>query len=226
MTEKRALIIEDDPDVAATLVDILGLDGFTVDSTESGSEGKAYADVGYYDLIVLDWGLPDTTGIEVLKHFREKNIDTPILMLTARSQDEDKESGLLGGADDYLTKPFSIKELRARIVALMRRRGSYAGFSLQFRHCKVDLKSREVTVDGKSVSLLPKEFSLLTMFLQNQNRVFSLDDLVNRLWDGEEGASYDAVRQCVKRLRKKVDIDGSPSIITTIVGVGYKIEKE
>ena len=225
MTGKKALVIEDDPDVLATLEDILVLEEFVVDSSVTGAEGLAFLDVSIYDIIVVDWGLPDTTGIELLKTIRAGGVETPVLMLTARGQEEDKETGLLSGADDYLTKPFGVREFRARVVALLRRSGSYVDASLKYRHLSINLKSREVLVANQSVTLLPKEFSLLSTLLKNRNKVFTLDDLVNKLWDVGDNASYDAVRQCVARLRKKIDLSGEPSIITTIVGVGYKVEE-
>lgn len=226
MSTKKVLIIEDDPDVLATLVEILTLEDFSIDSADNGADGAAFLDVSSYDLIIVDWGLPDTTGIELLKKFRTKGVETPVLMLTARNQIEDKEEGLYSGADDYLTKPFSVRELRARVTALMRRSGSYVDAVLQFRNLTMNVKTREVTVDGHSVTLLPKEFALLETLLRNKNKVYTLDDLVSKLWDSSDNASYDAVRQTMRRLRKKIDVDENNSLITTIVGVGYKIEEQ
>lgn len=225
MSRKKVLIIEDDPDVLATLVEIMTLEDFGIDSADNGADGEAFLDIGSYDLLIVDWGLPDTTGIELLKKFRSKGVDTPVLMLTARNQIEDKEEGLYSGADDYLTKPFSIRELRARVTALMRRSGSYIDAELKFRNLTMNVKTREVTVDGNSITLLPKEFALLETLLRNRNKVYTLDDLVSKLWDSSESASYDAVRQTMRRLRKKIDVDEKDSIITTIVGVGYKVEE-
>ncbi len=223
MTKKRVLIIEDDPDSRAMLEEILTVDGFTVDAAATGIDGESFLDVSSYDLLILDWELPDTSGVDLLKRFRQKGVGAPSLMLTARSHIDDKEKGFEHGADDYLTKPFNVRELRARINALLRR-GHYVEDVLAFKNVMLNIKTHEVFVDDERVTLLPKEYALLEALLRNRNQIFTLDSLINTLWDASENATYDAVRTCMTRLRKKIDRKERQSIITTVVGVGYKIE--
>ena len=223
MTNKRVLIIEDDPDSRAMLEEILTIDGFTVDAAANGTDGESFLDVSSYDLLILDWELPDTSGVDLLKRFRQKGVGAPILMLTARSHIEDKEKGFEYGADDYLTKPFNVRELRARLAALLRR-GHYVEDVLEFKNVRLDVKTHEVFVDNERVTLLPKEYALLETLMRNRNQIFTLDSLINTLWDASENATYDAVRTCMTRLRKKIDRKDEQSIITTVVGVGYKID--
>ncbi len=205
------------------LEEILTVDGFTVDAAATGIDGESFLDVSSYDLLILDWELPDTSGVDLLKRFRQKGVGAPILMLTARSHIDDKEKGFEHGADDYLTKPFNVRELRARINALLRR-GHYVEDVLAFKNVMLNIKTHEVFVDDERVTLLPKEYALLEALLRNRNQIFTLDSLINTLWDASENATYDAVRTCMTRLRKKIDRKERQSIITTVVGVGYKIE--
>ena len=163
-------------------------------------------------------------GVEICKHFRETGGKTPILLLTAKSQITDKETGLDAGADDYLTKPFHLKELSARVRALLRRQIQSGNSTLKAGNVVVDTLSHKVTVGGNEVHLVPKEYSLLEFFLRHPNQVFSAEALIDRVWTSDTLASAETIRTYIKLLRKKLGNDEKAGLIKTVHGVGYKLE--
>jgi two-component system, OmpR family, response regulator len=177
-----------------------------------------------YDVIVLDWDLPGATGVEICTSFRAKGGNTPIIMLTGKSTLRDKEEGLDSGADDYLTKPFHIKELSARIRALLRRPLSVTGNTLKVGDITLCPISYKVTKAEQEVQLLPREFALLEFLMRHPGQVFGAEALLDRVWNSDSEASPDALRTCMKRLRKKIESPEGDSIIKTVHGVGYKLE--
>lgn len=217
----KILLVEDDADLAHLIVSVLGIDRHTLDVVGDGQMALSQLKLSKYEVIILDWMLPGMSGMDVCRQFREKGGATPILMLTAKSSPEEKESGLDAGADDYLTKPFNAKELAARIRALLRRPQSVSAKKLQVGAILLDPKTVKVYKNGEEIHLLPKEFSLLELFMRYPNQVFSGDALLERVWAAESSASLDTVRTYIKTLRKKIDTDGSASLIRTVHGVGY-----
>ncbi len=179
-----------------------------------------------FDLVILDLNLPSMGGIKILREFRAAGKETPVLILTGQDKIEDKEVGLDSGADDYLTKPFHMKELSARVRAVLRRPSSYVGDRLTAGVLELNPGTHTVQINGKEISLLPKEFALLEFLMRHPDQVFSADALLNRVWASASDSSIDALTTCVKRLRKKIDIEGSPSFIKTVHGVGYKLSTE
>jgi DNA-binding response OmpR family regulator len=220
----KILVVEDDPQLCKLIRDWLALEHHNVEVVEDGKEAIERLKIYEYDLIILDWNLPNVTGIEVLKEFRNRGGNTPVLMLTGRGTISDKESGFDAGADDYLTKPFHGKELTARLRALLRRPASYVGDVLKFGNLVLDRENYRVMRNEEELRLVPKEFALLEFLMRNPNRVFAPEALLNRVWATESDATVDALTTCIKRLRKKIDIDGQQSIIRTVHGVGYKLE--
>ena len=181
----------------------------------------------YYDAVVLDWELPGMSGVEILKKFRGMKGTTPILMLTGKGQIQDKEEGLDSGADDYLTKPFSMKELSARLRALMRRPRAIATSTITIGPLEMDLTSHKVTKDGQALHILPKDYALLEFFMRNPNQVFSTEALLQRVWNVDSDAGSDALRTSIKRLRKLIDItEDGPSMIENIPKVGYRLNSK
>lgn len=180
--------------------------------------------VSSYDVIVLDWQLPDGSGMDILRQLRAGGCQTPVLMLTGKKEMSDKLEGFESGADDYLTKPFNVQELSARVKALLRRQSVLPGKTLSAGTLLVDPENYMVTRHGKEIHLLPKEFALLVFFMRNPNHVFSIDALLARVWESTTDASADVVRTTVKRLRDKIDEPGSESMIRTIHRVGYRFE--
>lgn len=221
----KVLVVEDDEFVSGLIEDCLKLDHYDVEVVASGNEASDRLRLYNYDLILLDVGLPEQSGLDVCEKYRSMGGSTPIIMLTGKRTIDDKEAGLNAGADDYLTKPFNARELVARVRAVLRRPPQLAPTRLKISDLELDPISHEVFLAGKKLDLKPKEFTLLEFFMRNPNQVFSNNDILNRVWVSESEASPQAVRTCMQRLREKIDRDGHPSIITTVYGVGYKLEQ-
>ncbi|HMO23852.1 MAG TPA: response regulator transcription factor, partial [Candidatus Melainabacteria bacterium] len=176
------------------------------------------------DVIIMDLTLPKMDGIEVCKNFRQQGGETPILILTGRGTVPDKELGFDAGADDYLTKPFHLKELSARIRALLRRPKDFAGEVLKAGNISLDIGSHTVTKEGKDIHLPRMEFALLEFLMRHKGQVFSAEALLDRVWTGDSDKSPETIRTSVKKLRSKIDTKGEPSLIRNVHGVGYKLE--
>ncbi len=222
----KILIADDDFDLAGMLEDWLKREQYGVEHVSNGSDASDRLKFYNYDLVVLDWDMPKMSGLEVLQEFRARGGTTPVIMLTGKSRAVDKELGLDSGADDYLPKPFEPRELSARIRALLRR--STPSFQtsnvLNLLDLTLDLVSHTVMRDGEKLELLPKEFALLEFFMRHPNEIFSLEALLARIWIADSDSSPDAVRTCIQRLRKKIDVDGRASYINTKHRVGYIFE--
>jgi DNA-binding response OmpR family regulator len=228
--EKKILIIEDDPDIAE-LVEINVKDiGFELVKENNGKEGLKTALDNKFELIILDLMLPGLNGMEVCKQIREKDTHTPILMLTAKSEELDKVLGLEKGADDYLTKPFSIRELLARIKANIRRVKVDAEFqeealddTFEFGDLYIESQKRKVTLSGEKIELTPKEFDLLILFASSPGKTYSREALLEKVW-GYQFDGYDhTVNSHINRLRNKIEKDPpNPTYLKTVWGVGYR----
>lgn len=220
----KVLVVEDEHDLSGPIRDWLTREQHLVELADSGTEAIEKLNVYKFDIIVLDLMIPGINGMEVCKRFRSQGGTTPILMLTAKSAVEEKEAGLDAGADDYLTKPFHLKELSARIRALLRRHTQATGCELKVGQLALDILARKVTLDGKEIHLVPREFSLLEFFMRHPNQVFSAEALLDRVWASDTLASPDTIRTYIKILRKKLGGEGKDSLIRTVHGVGYKLE--
>jgi DNA-binding response OmpR family regulator len=220
----KILVVDDDKLLADLVSDSLSGEYHTLECAYNGEDARELLNNYHYDVIVLDWGLPGVTGVELCKEFRFKGGTTPILMLTGKDTIDEKEKGLDSGADDYLTKPFHLKELSARVRALLRRSGSTAPSNvLEVGDLVLDPSAHKLTRDNKEITLHPKEFALLEHLMRHPNQVFSAQNLLDRVWKSESNVGPETVRTCVKRLRQKIDIDGQPSMLENIYGVGYKL---
>jgi len=222
----KILLVEDDPTVAQAVVDALEFERHLVECFFDGTEGFERLQAFPYDLAVLDWGLPGKLGVDICREYRALGGKCPILMLTGKGEIESKLEGFDSGADDYLAKPFNLRELLARVKALLRRPESVHHDVIEVRGYQLNTKIGKVSVHGREVALLAKEMALLEFLMRHQDRIFNVDDLLDRVWQSDSESSEDAVRQCVTRLRKKIDIDGEPSLITTVKGMGYKIDSK
>ena len=220
----RILIVEDDLKLSNVIEDWLCEDKHEVDVANNGPKGLELARANKYDVVILDWNLPGMDGIEVCKQYRTTGGSAAIIMLTGRQELDDKESGLDAGADDYLTKPFHMRELGARVRAMLRRSRSIVESVIQIGNLTLDAGSRELTRNGKAIRLMPKEFALLEFFMRHPGQVFSQDDLLDRIWGNEQDLPPDTLRVHVAKLRNKIDEDGVESIIKTVHRVGYKLE--
>ena len=219
----KLLLIEDDLSLTRMIIDWLTLEHHGLESAADGKVGLERLQFYKYDLVIVDWQMPGMEGPDIVKEFRRSGGITPILMLTGKSTIVDKEIGLDAGADDYLTKPFHMKELSARIRALLRRPGALVGNILTVGRIALDPIYHVLKRDGVEIKLLPKEFSLLEFLMRHPNQVFNADALLNRVWSSESDATVDALTSCIKRLRKKVDLEGEASCVQTVHGVGYKM---
>jgi two-component system response regulator MprA len=220
----KVLVVEDEHDLSGPIRDWLTREQHLVELADNGIEAIEKLSVYKFDIIVLDLMIPGLNGMEVCKRFRAKGGATPILMLTAKSAIEDKEAGLDAGADDYLTKPFHLKELSARIRALLRRHTQSSSCELSVGDLFLDILARKVTLGNKEIHLVPREFSLLEFFMRHPNQVFSAEALLDRVWASDTMASPDTIRTYIKILRKKLSCEGKDSFIRTVHGVGYKLE--
>jgi len=220
----KVLIVEDEKDLAALIAQwLFKKDRHLVEILHNGDEALIQMHASKFDVILLDIMLPGKSGIDVCKQYRATGGQTPIMMLTAKAHVNDKELALDAGADDYLTKPFELKELAARVRALLRRGDSKLSNVIHLRDITIHTQEHKITKNGKNVHLLPKEFRLLEFLARHPNRVFSAEQLLSSVWESDTQAHVDTVRGHITRLRRKLDTDGSPSIISTVYGLGYKI---
>ncbi|PWU02521.1 MAG: DNA-binding response regulator [Candidatus Melainabacteria bacterium] len=219
----KILIVEDDIKLASRLTDWLKHERHTVELAKDGQEAAGYLAMDKFDVIILDIVLPGVSGIDVCRQFRSRGGTTPILMLTGKTEIQDKTLGLDSGADDYLTKPFDAQELSARIRALLRRSTHLTENVLVVGRLSLDIASHRLLVDNKEVPLLPKEYSILEFLMRRPNHVFSPDDLLRRVWESDSEATITSLRQYIYQLRKKLSAFGIESI-ATVHGVGYRLE--
>jgi DNA-binding response OmpR family regulator len=220
----KILLVEDEQDIARLVADWLEKEQHLVEVDNAGYSAWARMNANKFDLIILDIMLPEMTGLELCSRFRKSGGQSPILLLTAKDGVEDKERGLDSGADDYLTKPFHLKELAARVRALLRRGSQNASNVIEIIDLKIDLNERRVFKSSEEVHLLPQEYRLLEFLCRHPNHIFSAEELLEHVWESGAGFMPDTVRQHIKRLRKKLDTPGTSSIIQTVYGLGYKIE--
>lgn len=221
----KILIVDDDIELLQDLARILSTDAFVVELATDGREGLSLVRAFDYDLLIVDWSMPSLTGPELCSAIREMGKNMPILMLTARGAIEDKESGLHRGADDYLTKPFNIREIKARIKALLRRSTPYTHNELRFGNICLQLGAYEVKIREQVLTLAPKEFQLLEFFMRNPKMYFSAEALLNRVWPSDSDSTPAALRQCIKRLRTRLETTESRCTIMSSYGLGYKLDE-
>ncbi|WP_438496486.1 response regulator transcription factor [Paenibacillus sp. IHBB 3054] len=224
---KRILIIEDEQDISRILKDYITLQGFDVHIADNGVDGLRLLETVQPDFIILDIMLPDANGIELCRQIRDKT-RTPILILSARSSDTDKVLGLGFGADDYMTKPFSLSELVARIQAHLRRMESLGNplpqdELISIGTLTIDKKAYKVTQGGREISLSAKEFELLFFLAEHRNQVFSKSQLLDQIWGYTSFGDESTITVYIRRLREKLEADPSnPEYLKTVWGVGYK----
>lgn len=222
----KILIVEDDERLSELIAEDLTDQNYTVETAEDGLSGWELASAFHYDLILLDIMLPQLNGITLCQRLRSKENTTPILMLTARDTTTDKVVGLDAGADDYLVKPFELQELAARTRALLRRHQTNYSSTLTWGELKLDPNCCEVTYQDTLLSLTPKEYRLLEMFLRNGTRVFSRTQILDHLWAFESCPEEDTVRAHIKGLRQKLKSAGAPpDLIQTVYGLGYRLKE-
>ena len=223
----KILIVEDEKTLCETIGKHLTAAGYTVDLCFDGDDALFYIEGTEYDAVVLDIMLPGTDGLTILKTIRDKQNLTPVLLLTAKSTVEDKVKGLDCGADDYLTKPFSLDELTARLRVLIRRQGGTGGRAdntLAVGPLTLDAATRSATRDGKEIKLTAKEYSILEYLMRNQGVVLSRDKIEQHIWNYDYTGSSNVIDVYIRTLRKKIDADFDVKLIQTVRGMGYVIK--
>ena len=225
----KILIVEDEPNIRMGLTDNLQFEGYEVDIAEDGEMGLKMILDGNYDLIILDVMMPKLSGFDVCRTVRGKNIDTPIILLTAKGEEIDKVLGLELGADDYITKPFSLRELLARIKAVLRRSNTPTqetgpGYEVIIGKLCVNFQSYSAKIDGQNTKMSHKEFEILKFLLAHKNETVSRNELLEKIWGYEEQPTTRTVDNFILKLRQKIEENPNhPAIILTAHGIGYKL---
>ncbi|MCA0314814.1 MAG: response regulator transcription factor [Candidatus Melainabacteria bacterium] len=221
----KILLVDDDTELTSVLGEWLEGEGYIVEASDCGEDALSRLAHYEYDLVVMDVGLPDMDGYKVCSTYRSRGGALPVIMLTGRGQISDKTQGFESGADDYLTKPFHPVELGARLRALLRRPRQMMSDVLSAGHISIDGNSRRVLKSGAEIKLLPQEFNLLLFFMRNPNKVFSSEEILDKVWSNEKDTAADTVRVHINKLRKKIDEEGKNSILRTVHGSGYILDK-
>jgi len=222
---KSVLIIEDNPAMLRGLQDNFDLKGYRVKTARDGEQGLKAALTGQHDLIILDIMLPKINGFEICSQIRKNNLDMPIIMLTAKDQESDVVMGLNLGADDYVTKPFSIKELLARAEAFMRRRGGGEPDVYEFGDCRLDIINETFTRNEKPVKLSPGQFKMLRLFLKRADCTLTCDEIRSAVWGHSHFVTLRDIDQAVSTLQQIIEPEpGDPKFIHRIIDIGYKFK--
>ncbi|MGH1405961.1 MAG: response regulator transcription factor [Rhodomicrobiaceae bacterium] len=213
----RLLVVEDDKDLNRQITTALEEAGYVVDTAHDGEDGHFLGETEPYDAVILDIGLPTMDGISVLENWRRTNLKMPVLILTARDRWSDKVAGMDAGADDYVSKPFHMEEVLARVRALLRRSTGHATNEIEVGNLRLDTKAAKVTVDGTLIKLTSHEFRLLAYLVHHKDKVISRTELVEHLYDQDFDRDSNTIEVFVGRLRKKIPSD----LIKTVRGLGY-----
>jgi two-component system, OmpR family, response regulator MprA len=222
----RVMVVDDERAVRESLRRALELEGYEIELAESGTEALALLNGGSHpDALVLDVLMPGVDGLEVCKRLRRAGNQLPVLMLTARAEVENRVAGLDAGADDYVTKPFALEELLARLRALLRRAGPGPSEVLRFADLELDPGTREVRRDGEPIELTRTEFSLLELFMLNPRQVLTRSIIFERVWGYDFGFASNSLDVYIGYLRRKTEVGGRPRLIQTVRGVGYALRE-
>ena len=224
----KILIVEDEKDIRDLIIYALQAKGYETISTDDGEKALKMLKENKPDLVILDWMLPSVSGLEICRNIRrDKNIkNIPIIMLTAKITEDDKILGLDSGADDYITKPFSTAELTSRVKAILRRTERNNSKKLKYADIEMDLIAHKIIRNGRKIKLGPKEYKLLKNFLEQPQRVFSRDQLLDRIWGENIYVEPRTVDVHIRRLRKAITADNEINIIRTVRDAGYSLEEE
>ena len=221
------LIIEDEYSLADAVAETLKSENFNVCIKTNGEDGEDEALTENYDLILLDVMLPEKNGFDILKYLRQEKIKTPVIMLTAKSEIDDKLNGLEHGADDYITKPFAMRELMARIKAVLKRTNNIEDTNcLEYGDLVLDLKNAKLKCKDNEIQISGKELELLEQLLLNKNQILSKESLIERIWGYESDAEYNSVEVYITFIRRKLKLIESKVNIKAVRGIGYKLEEK
>jgi DNA-binding response OmpR family regulator len=217
----KILLIEDDIKLAQFIEMELTCEGYQVGMAHNGLDGLTQARQDAPDLVILDWMMPGLTGVEICRRLRSTGSKVPIILVTARDEISDRVAGLDAGADDYVIKPFSIEELLARIRSNLRRIKEEDSDTLQFEDLSLNLRTREILRDGKSIELTVREFELLEYLMTHPQQVMTRDQILENVWGYDFGGDSNVIEVYVRTLRQKLEIDNTSRLIQTVRGIGY-----
>ncbi|MEM8717937.1 MAG: two-component system response regulator RppA [Cyanobacteria bacterium P01_G01_bin.39] len=220
----KILLVDDETELSAPLSRILLQEGYEVDIADNGATGSKLALQNHYDLLILDWMLPLKSGLEICREVRSHDLATPVLFLTAKDTIDDRVDGLDAGADDYIVKPFELRELLARVRALLRRSGleTSPGDRLKVADLELDVENQVAYRSGKVIDLSEKEIKLLTYFMQHPDQLLTHEEIYHYLWQAEEQPSSNVLAALVRLLRRKIETKNEPQLIHTVYGKGYR----
>ena len=221
----RILLVDDEAELTEPLKHIMSQEGYEIDIADNGAVGKDLALQNNYDLLILDWMLPNTSGLEICRELRSHSIATPVLFLTAKDTIDDRVEGLDAGADDYLVKPFELRELLARVRALLRRSVSLETSNNQkliVAGLELDRKNQIAYRYGKAIELSAKEIKLLEYFMEHPDRLLTHEEIYSYLWQDNQAPSSNVLAALVRLLRRKIEVKGKNPLIHTVYGKGYR----
>lgn len=219
----KILFVEDDLQMASSVVDTLRFEKHTVDCVHNARDAQEFLKTYQYDLLILDWELPDGAGVDICKQYKNSGGSAPVLMLTGKTELKDRTTGLDAGADDYVLKPFAADELTARIRALLRRIASVEEI-ISFGDLSLNLSTRAASISNKQIQIRPREFALLEHLIKNAEKLVSHSVLRNQVWWDEVEVERNTVNAMVARVRKKIQEHGSKVTLTSVAGEGFKME--
>ncbi|RUR85053.1 two-component system response regulator RppA [Chlorogloeopsis fritschii PCC 9212] len=222
----KILLVDDETELTDPLSRVLTREGYSVDAAYDGINGRKLAQTGNYDLLILDWMLPGNTGLEICQELRRQGVATPVLFLTAKDTLDDRVEGLDAGADDYLVKPFELRELLARVRALLRRSSSQAPVTptsrLTVADLELDCESQIAYRQGRAIELSEKESQLLQYFMENTSKLLTHTQIMQNLWQDDEQPSSNVIAALVRLLRRKIELPGETQLIHSVYGKGYR----
>jgi two-component system, OmpR family, manganese sensing response regulator len=220
----KILLVDDETELSDSLNRILLQEGYEIDIADNGATGMELALKNQYDLLILDWMLPQYSGLEICREVRSHSLTTPVLFLTAKDTVDDRVDGLDAGADDYLVKPFELRELLARVRALLRRSSldNINSDRLKVADLELDLENQVAYRQGKAINLSEKEIKLLQYFMQHPDRLLTHEEIYDYLWQEEEQPSSNVLAALIRLLRRKIEVEPETSLIHTVYGKGYR----
>ncbi len=218
----KILLVDDETELTDPLSKVLDHEGYQVDVADNGKDGSELAQKNNYDLLILDWMLPEKSGLEICQEVRSRSLNTPVLFLTAKDTIDDRVLGLDAGADDYIIKPFELRELLARVRALLRRVPHPDQNKLKVADLELDLENQSAYRGGKIINLSQKELELLTFFMSHPGQLLTHEAIYNYLWQNEDRPSSNVLAALIRLLRRKIEVKNRPTLIHTVYGKGYR----
>lgn len=218
----KILLVDDETELTDPLSKVLSHEGYQVDVADNGRDGSELAQKNSYDLLILDWMLPEKSGLEICQEVRYRSLNIPVLFLTAKDTIDDRVLGLDAGADDYIIKPFELRELLARVRALLRRVPHSEQNKLKVADLELDLDNQAAYRGGKIINLSEKELELLTFLMRNRDQLLTHEAIYNHLWQDHEKPSSNVLAALMRLLRRKIELKNQPNLIHTVYGKGYR----